>query len=108
MREDGVLVGIEGAYGNIPKIRPPLVFGKANADQLVAALDDARAAIRVGRFEQAIGQSRRRGSFSTHEKGNLLTRPRDSGRIGPRGLETQVTRRQAISVSSGLEIWVPR
>jgi 4-aminobutyrate aminotransferase-like enzyme len=38
MREDGVLVGIEGEHRNIFKIRPPLVFSKANADQLVAAM----------------------------------------------------------------------
>jgi len=38
MREDGVLVGIAGVHRNILKIRPPLVFNKANADQLVAAL----------------------------------------------------------------------
>jgi 4-aminobutyrate aminotransferase-like enzyme len=41
MREDGVLVGIEGEHGNILKIRPPLAFSQANADQLVAALDRA-------------------------------------------------------------------
>jgi 4-aminobutyrate aminotransferase-like enzyme len=45
MREDGVLVGIEGAHRNILKLRPPLVFSKANADQLVAALDRALGAI---------------------------------------------------------------
>jgi len=39
MREDGVLIGIGGVYRNILKIRPPLVFSKANADQLVAALE---------------------------------------------------------------------
>jgi 4-aminobutyrate aminotransferase-like enzyme len=39
MREDGVLVGIEGVYGKLLKIRPPLVFSQANADQLIAALD---------------------------------------------------------------------
>ena len=45
MREDGVLVGIEGAHRNILKLRPPLVFSKANADQLIAALDRALEAI---------------------------------------------------------------
>jgi 4-aminobutyrate aminotransferase-like enzyme len=45
MREDGVLAAIEGEYGNILKIRSPLVFRKANADQLVAALDSALAGI---------------------------------------------------------------
>ena len=45
MREDGVLVGIEGVHHNILKLRPPLVFSKANADQLIAALDRALDAI---------------------------------------------------------------
>jgi 4-aminobutyrate aminotransferase-like enzyme len=45
MREDGVLVGIEGAHRNILKLRPPSVFSKANADPLVAALDRALGAI---------------------------------------------------------------
>ena len=45
MREDGVLVGIEGVNGNILKIRPPLVFSQSNADQLIAALDRALESI---------------------------------------------------------------
>jgi 4-aminobutyrate aminotransferase-like enzyme/Ser/Thr protein kinase RdoA (MazF antagonist) len=45
MREDGVLVGIAGRHRNILKIRPPLVFSKANADQLIAALDRALGAL---------------------------------------------------------------
>jgi 4-aminobutyrate aminotransferase-like enzyme len=39
------LVGIEGANDNILKIRPPLVFSQANADQLIAALDRALESI---------------------------------------------------------------
>ena len=41
MRELGVLVGREGHHGNVFKIRPPLVFSRANADTLVAAMDQA-------------------------------------------------------------------
>jgi 4-aminobutyrate aminotransferase-like enzyme len=41
MRELGVLVGIEGPYGNVLKIRPPLVFDQNHARQLTAALDQA-------------------------------------------------------------------
>jgi 4-aminobutyrate aminotransferase-like enzyme/Ser/Thr protein kinase RdoA (MazF antagonist) len=45
MRENGVLVGIGGTHRNILKIRPPLVFSKANADQLIEALDRALGAL---------------------------------------------------------------
>lgn len=45
MREDLVLVGRHGPHGNVIKIRPPLVFGRAEADLLVAALDRALAAL---------------------------------------------------------------
>ncbi len=41
MRDDGVLVGIDGPHSNVLKIRPPLVFREADADQLVDALDRA-------------------------------------------------------------------
>ena len=41
MREAGVLVGSEGPHANVVKIRPPLVFGDADAEQLVAALASA-------------------------------------------------------------------
>ena len=39
MRERGVLIGTTGRHENVLKIRPPLVFGRAHADLLVAALD---------------------------------------------------------------------
>ncbi len=39
MKAEGILMGLSGRYGNVLKIRPPLVFDRANADQLVAALD---------------------------------------------------------------------
>jgi 4-aminobutyrate aminotransferase-like enzyme len=41
MRERGVLIGAAGRWGNVLKVRPPLCFSRANADQLVAALDEA-------------------------------------------------------------------
>ncbi|MBW2593979.1 MAG: aminotransferase class III-fold pyridoxal phosphate-dependent enzyme [Deltaproteobacteria bacterium] len=39
MKDNGVLVGSEGPYGNVIKIRPPLVFRKEHADILIKALD---------------------------------------------------------------------
>ena len=43
VRDHGVLVGSEGRHGNIVKIRPPLVIGRAEADLIVSALDAALA-----------------------------------------------------------------
>lgn len=40
MRDRGVLLSACGAASNVLKIRPPLVFSRANADQLLSALDD--------------------------------------------------------------------
>jgi 4-aminobutyrate aminotransferase-like enzyme len=45
LRERRVLIGAAGRYGNVLKIRPPLCFSSANADELVAALDDTLAHI---------------------------------------------------------------
>ncbi len=39
MRRRGVLVTTSGPQGNVIKIRPPLVFTKADADRLLAVLD---------------------------------------------------------------------
>ncbi len=41
MRDAGALMGMTGRHGNVLKVRPPLVFDRANADQLVATLDRA-------------------------------------------------------------------
>jgi 4-aminobutyrate aminotransferase-like enzyme len=41
MRDRRVLIGAAGRWGNVLKIRPPLCFSTANADQLVSSLDDA-------------------------------------------------------------------
>ncbi len=39
MRDQGVLLGSTGRYGNVLKIRPPLIFSRENAVQLLATLD---------------------------------------------------------------------
>ena len=39
MKDNGVLVGNEGPYGNVIKIRPPLIFREAHADILIKSLD---------------------------------------------------------------------
>jgi 4-aminobutyrate aminotransferase-like enzyme len=40
LRERRVLIGAAGKFGNVLKIRPPLCFSAADAEELVAALDD--------------------------------------------------------------------
>jgi 4-aminobutyrate aminotransferase-like enzyme len=45
MRQNGVLIGSEGAFLNVLKIRPPLVFRRQHADILIEALDRSLAAL---------------------------------------------------------------
>ena len=39
MKEEGILVSVDGPLYNVLKIKPPLVFTKANADLYVSTLD---------------------------------------------------------------------
>ena len=39
MKREGVLIGATGRFGNVIKVRPPLVFSNDNADLLVEKLD---------------------------------------------------------------------
>jgi 4-aminobutyrate aminotransferase-like enzyme len=39
MREMGILLGTDGPYHNVVKIRPPMPFGDEDADLLVDAFD---------------------------------------------------------------------
>ncbi len=48
---EGVVTGYSGRYGQILKLRPPLVFGRADADRAVAAIDAALA-----RFEAELDE----------------------------------------------------
>ena len=40
-RENGVLVGVGGAFGNVVRIQPPLVITRAQIDQALDALERA-------------------------------------------------------------------
>jgi 4-aminobutyrate aminotransferase-like enzyme/Ser/Thr protein kinase RdoA (MazF antagonist) len=40
MRERGILLSTDGPFHNVLKIKPPMVFTEANADYLVATLDE--------------------------------------------------------------------
>jgi 4-aminobutyrate aminotransferase-like enzyme/Ser/Thr protein kinase RdoA (MazF antagonist) len=43
MREEGILLGTDGPYHNVIKIRPPMPFTESNADRLVETLERALA-----------------------------------------------------------------
>lgn len=47
MRERGILLGTDGPFHNVVKIRPPMPFDRENAEVLVAALDDSLAELPV-------------------------------------------------------------
>jgi 4-aminobutyrate aminotransferase-like enzyme len=45
MKRRGVLISAIGPRGHVLKMRPPMVFGRAHADQLIQTLDDALTAL---------------------------------------------------------------
>lgn len=45
MRHRGILLSTDGPHHNVIKIKPPLVFTRENADEVVAALDEVLAAL---------------------------------------------------------------
>lgn len=45
---EGVVTGYSGRYGQILKLRPPLVFGRADADRASAAIDTALTKFEAG------------------------------------------------------------
>ena len=49
MREDGILLGTDGPYHNVIKIRPPMPFDQSNADRLVETLDQILDEISLNR-----------------------------------------------------------
>jgi 4-aminobutyrate aminotransferase-like enzyme len=52
MKDRGVLLSIDGPFENVIKIKPPLVFSRENADELVAALAEV-----LGEIEQKAGMA---------------------------------------------------
>ena len=43
-KAQGVLLSTDGPFSNVIKIKPPMVFDSADADRLVAVIDQALAA----------------------------------------------------------------
>jgi 4-aminobutyrate aminotransferase-like enzyme/Ser/Thr protein kinase RdoA (MazF antagonist) len=50
MRQLGVLASTDGPFDNVLKFKPPMVFGRAEADRLLAATEAALAALGQGRL----------------------------------------------------------
>jgi len=44
-KDRGVLLSVDGPFANVIKIKPPMVFGTADADRLVSVLDQALTAV---------------------------------------------------------------
>lgn len=44
-RRRGILMGTEGPFDNVLKMRPPMIFSKANADHLIGILDEVFAEV---------------------------------------------------------------
>lgn len=44
-RARGVLIGTEGPHDNVLKMRPPMIFGRTDADHLVSVLEDTLAEV---------------------------------------------------------------
>ena len=49
LRQRGVLIGTDGPFHNVLKIRPPMPFGVQDADEVVGALQDVLAATAIPR-----------------------------------------------------------
>lgn len=47
MRHKGVLLNFLGRHGNVLKMRPPMVFSRADVDRMIGALDEVLAEVRL-------------------------------------------------------------
>jgi acetylornithine/succinyldiaminopimelate/putrescine aminotransferase len=45
MQESGVLIGTDGPYHNVLKVRPPMPFGDEDADALLESLEQALSVV---------------------------------------------------------------
>jgi 4-aminobutyrate aminotransferase-like enzyme len=45
MKDRGILLSVDGPFRNVIKIKPPMVFDRDNADELVGALDEVLTAL---------------------------------------------------------------
>lgn len=53
LKDELILMSADGPYRNVLKIKPPMVFSQANADRLVAVLDEVLSEIKDSGFVQA-------------------------------------------------------
>ncbi len=84
MRSRRVLISATGPRGHVLKIRPPLPFGRAHADQLVTVLSEVVAALL--RVPGHVTSARRTGTARRCSRGRSASRPRTAcRRPGARG-----------------------
>ncbi|HEX9728707.1 MAG TPA: aminotransferase class III-fold pyridoxal phosphate-dependent enzyme [Gemmatimonadales bacterium] len=55
MKDHGILIGRDGPFGNVLKIKPPMVFNRDDADRLVGALDTVLAEPRLRHLQEVTG-----------------------------------------------------
>lgn len=90
MKARGVLMSMTGPYGNVLKIRPPLIFSKANADQLLRTLDQVLSELTGGAGRGSApaapaGQAQRigKGVITERKLEELAARGCERVQVGP-------------------------
>ena len=49
MKDRGILLSTDGPLHNVIKIKPPMVFSKADADEVISNLNDVLAAVSISK-----------------------------------------------------------
>ncbi|MGV8039035.1 MAG: hypothetical protein AB2L07_02810 [Thermoanaerobaculaceae bacterium] len=82
LREHRILLGTDGPFHNVVKIRPPMPFDEANADFLVATLESVLAELALIGYSRAVRRSDTNGvlSSSTRSASSSHLRPRNTWR----------------------------
>uniref|UniRef100_V5GZS9 Alanine--glyoxylate aminotransferase-like protein n=2 Tax=Anoplophora glabripennis TaxID=217634 RepID=V5GZS9_ANOGL len=57
LREEHILISVDGPYNNIIKIKPPMIFTKENVDEVISTLDRAFKEYRHNKEMYAVNSS---------------------------------------------------
>lgn len=47
MRDNNILLSLDGPYSNVMKIKPPMYFNKENAQQVIQVLDEVLTDLKI-------------------------------------------------------------